>query len=352
VERREFIKLSAMAAMGLSGVAAPIFAGAKSKSLAMMTWGGEWGNGMAKYIDAPFEQKTGYVVTQDRGASPVERVTKLKINLSNQTYDLVQIHDGVVPIAESQGVLAPLDPASPNLSFLSAVPARFKRPGWVAMIYSVLGIAYNPEQVKEPPKGFADLWRPEFKGRIVLPNITHSIGPYIIPIGAMAAGKDPKDEKAGFDMLEKMVKLDPIWARDTDTIMNSLKTGEAVIGLLYRSQTYTIQDRGAKVKWVFPSEGAIPYASGTSVAKGTKNKDAAEKYVNMTIDPQYQTWVTKVFNYAGTNPATLKLLPPQLQERVSFTEEQMAHIIDLDQQFIASRRADWTDKWNRIVAGA
>ncbi|TAM86216.1 MAG: extracellular solute-binding protein [Candidimonas sp.] len=352
MERREFFKRSAAAAVGLSGIGAPLFALAQSKTLAIMTWGGQWGNGMVKYIDTPFAKKTGFSVTQDRGASPVERVTKLKINASNQTYDLVQIHDGVVPIAEAQGVLAPLDAASPNLPLLNAIPARFKRPGWVAMIYSVLGIAYNTDQVKEAPRGFADLWRPEFKGRIVLPTITHSIGPYIIPIGAMAAGKGPNDAKAGFEMLRKMVKLDPIWARDTDTIMNALTTGEAVIGLLYRSQTYTVQDRGGKVKWVFPGEGAISYSAGTSVAKGTKHKDAAEQYVNMTLDPQHQTWVTEVFNYAGTNPATLKLLPPRLRERVHFTDEQMAHIIDLDQKVIAAHRPDWTDQWNRIVAGA
>ena len=57
------------------------------------------------------------------------------------------------------------------------------------MIYSPLGIIFNTKLVKTPPTSFADLWRPEFKGQIVLPDISHSIGPYIIPIGAIAAGK-------------------------------------------------------------------------------------------------------------------------------------------------------------------
>ena len=43
------------------------------------------------------------------------------------------------------------------------------------MIYSPLGIIYNTKLVKNPPKAFADLWRPEFKGQIVLPEITHSL---------------------------------------------------------------------------------------------------------------------------------------------------------------------------------
>lgn len=350
MKRRSFLKWSMATSAGVFGAGPYMAAHAEDKSLAIMTWGGQWGNGMAKYIDEPFTQETGYAVTQDRGASPVERITKLKINLKKQPYDLVQLHDGVVPIGESQGVLAPLDTSSANLPLLKDIPERFRRPGWVAMIYSALGVVYNVDEVKQPPQGFADLWRPEFKGRIVLPNITHSIGPYIIPIGAMAAGKDPQDEAAGFDMLRDMVKLQPIWARDTDTIMNSLKSGQAVIGLLYRSQTYTLQDRGGKVEWVLPKEGAISYVAGTSVAMGTAHQAEAERYVNMTLNPKYQTWVTKVFNYAGSNPETLKLLPDDLRQRVLFTDDQLSRIKDLDQKFISSRRADWTDQWNRIVA--
>ena len=51
-----------------------------------------------------------------------------------------------------------------------------------------------------------------------MPEISHSIGSYIIPIGAVAQGKSPKDEEAGFEMLKKMADLRPIWAKDTDGV--------------------------------------------------------------------------------------------------------------------------------------
>jgi spermidine/putrescine-binding protein len=327
------------------------FAQAKPDSLAMMTWGGLWGDGMAKYVDAPFAAKNGVKIVQDRGSSPVERITKLKISLSNQVYDLVQLHDGVVPLAEAQGVLEDLDPNSPNLSFLAAVPDRFKRKGWVAMIYSALGIAYNPKLVKKPPTSFADLWNEDYRGQIVLPEITHSIGPYVIPIGALAAGKAANDADAGFDMLTKMAALDPIWAKDTDTIMSALVNEEAAVGLLYKSQTYTVLQQGGKVEWVFPKEGAISYQSGTGIAKNSKNKALAEQYVNMTIDPSIQGWVAQVFNYGGTHPDMLAKLPVELQQKVQFSPEETARIVDLDQEFMSANRGQWTDRWNRIVSG-
>jgi spermidine/putrescine-binding protein len=353
MDRRDFVKLAASAALATPamGTAKLAFAQSKPESLAMMTWGGLWGDGMAKNVDTPFAEKTGVKIVQDRGSSPVERITKLKISLGNQVYDIVQLHDGVVPLAEAQGVLEDLDPNSPNLPFLAAVPDRFKRNGWVAMIYSALGIVYNPNLVKKPPTSFADLWNEDYRGSIILPEITHSIGPYIIPIGAMAAGKDAKDADAGFDMLGKMAALDPIWAKDTDTIMSALVNEEAAIGLLYKSQSYTVLQQGGKVEWVFPKEGAISYLSGTGIAKNTKNKALAEQYVNMTIDPSTQGWVAQVFNYGGTHPDTFAKLPLELQQRVQFSPEEIARIIDLDQEFMSANRGEWTDRWNRIVSG-
>ncbi|WP_157813772.1 extracellular solute-binding protein [Sinorhizobium meliloti] len=353
MRRRGFMKLAASAAVALPaiGPARLAFGQDKPESLAMMTWGGLWGDGMTKNVDTPFAEKTGVKIIQDRGSSPVERITKLKISLDNQVYDLVQLHDGVVPLAEAQGVLEDLDPTSPNLSYLAAIPDRFRRKGWVAMIYSALGIAYNPNLVKKPPTSFADLWSEDYRGAIVLPEITHSIGPYIIPIGAMAAGKDAKDAEAGFDMLTKLADLDPIWAKDTDTIMSALVNEEAAVGLLYKSQTFTVLQQGGTVEWVFPKEGAISYLSGTGIAKNTKNKALAEQFVNMTIDPSIQGWVAQVFNYGGTHPDTLAKLPVEFQERVQFSPEETARIIDLDHEFISGKRGEWTDRWNRVVSG-
>jgi putative spermidine/putrescine transport system substrate-binding protein len=352
MKRRDFLTLAASTTvLPVLGAPSIAFAQPKPDSLAMMTWGGLWGDGMAQYVDTPFAEKTGVKIVQDRGSSPVERITKMKISLDNQVFDLVQLHDGIVPLAEAQGVLEDLDPASSNLSFLSAVPDRFKRKGWVAMIYSALGIVYNPDMVKTPPKSFADLWSEEYAGSIVLPEITHSIGPYMIPIGAMAAGKDAKDTEAGFDMLAKMNELEPIWAKDTDSIMSALVNGEAAVGLLYKSQTYTVLKQGGKVEWVFPQEGAISYLSGTGIAKNTKNKALAEQYVNATLDPATQGWVANVFNYGGTHPDTLKTLPVELQQRVQFSDDEVSRIIDLDHEFISANRGEWTDRWNRVIAG-
>ncbi len=350
MRRRDFL-----AATGATIASVPFARGAaaagKPDNIVVMTWGGLWGDSVRKGIDEPFEKLTGVKVVQDRGSTPDQRIAKLKVSLDDQAFDVVQIHDGLVPLAVKQGVLEPLDTNSPRLGNLKDVYPKFAKSHWVAQIFSGIGLTYNTKLVKNPPTSYADLWRPEFKGRIVLPEISHSIGPYIIPIGALAEGKSPKDGDAGFEMLKRMADLKPIWAKDTDTIMNSLRDEEAVVGLLYKSQTYTVQGWGTPVKWVYPKEGSILYSSGTGIAKNTKNKELAEQWLNLTLDPKLQTYFTEKFSYPGTNRKMVDMLPPELQERAKFSQEELDHLIELDQEFMASHRAEWTDHWNRIVAG-
>jgi putative spermidine/putrescine transport system substrate-binding protein len=354
IKRRRLLELGGAGLVGGSALGTSLWsreAQAKAEQIVVMTWGGLWGDSLRDNVDAAFQKRTGVKVVQDRGSSPVERITKLKVGLSNQTVDILQIHDGLVPLAIKQGVVEKLDRNSPRMGHVRNIIPSFWNDYWVPMIFSAIGICYNTKLVKNPPTGFADLWRPEFKGRIVLPEVSHSIGTYIIPIGAMAAGKDPKDEAAGFDMLKKMADLKPIWAKDTDSIMNAFRDEEAVIGLLYKSQTYTVQGWKTPVEWVYPKEGGVPYVSGTSIAKNTKNLELAEEYLDVTMDPDIQPYVTRVYNYPGTNKDMLSRLSPELQARAQFTQAQLDRLVTLDHEFMSEKRADWTQRWNRVVAG-
>jgi spermidine/putrescine-binding protein len=134
-------------------------------------------------------------------------------------------------------------------------------------------------------------------------------------------------------------------------MMNSMRTGDAMIGILYKSQTYTVKGRGGSVEWVYPKEGGIAYTSGTCIAKGTKNLDAAEQYIDVTMDPNVQTFAAKIYNYGGTNKETLSKLPPELQERVKFPQDQLDRLIKLDLGMMTDQRAEWVERWNRAVSG-
>jgi spermidine/putrescine-binding protein len=350
MRRRDILKLGAATAAGIA-TGGSATAQTKPAALATMTWGGNWAKALRTGTDEKFEQITGIKVLQDQ-SNPVQRITKLKVNLENQIFDAVQLPDTLVPLAIKQGVLEKIDRNSPRLSNLKDVYPQFIHDHWVVQMFTAIGIGYNEKLVKTPPTSYADLWKPEYKGRIVLPDIAHSIGPYIIPIGAMAAGKPMSDSEAGFEMLKRMVDQRPIWTNNTDGMMNAFQNEEAVIGLKYRSHTYLLRDKGVPAQWCFPKEGAIALEWGWSIAKNTKNKEWAETYINVTLDPAGQVHFTDYANYPGSNKKMLDLLTPKQKERAELSEDQLNRMVRLDHEYMSDHRSEWTERWNRIVAGS
>ena len=80
-----------------------VLAQAKPSQMVIMTWGGLWGDAMRDGAGNAFEKETGIKIVQDRSGSPADRITKIKVNFADQKFDLVQLHDGLVPLATVQG---------------------------------------------------------------------------------------------------------------------------------------------------------------------------------------------------------------------------------------------------------
>jgi putative spermidine/putrescine transport system substrate-binding protein len=158
------------------------------------------------------------------------------------------------------------------------------------------------------------------------------------------------DTEAGLEGLKRLVDLRPVWSANDFNPM--YETGEANVGLMYKNQAYTLLDKGVPVKWVYPKKGAFSLSWGWSIAKNTKNLPWAKHYLNLPLDPQGQTHFTDYNNYAGSNRKMSDHLSPEKRERVTFSEAELASLIEPDHDFLDERRDEWTKRWNVIVAGS
>ena len=161
MRRRQVLKAggATLAAPLLVPLLRPLDAFAKTEQIVVMTWGGQWGDAMRDNVDAAFEKATGIKVVQDRGASPADRITKLKVSQNNPVADCFQLADGLVPLAIRQGVAEKINRDSPRMPNLRNMIPTFWNDYWVPQIFSVIGIVYNTKEVKSPPTGWSDLWR-------------------------------------------------------------------------------------------------------------------------------------------------------------------------------------------------
>lgn len=351
LDRRRILKLSAAAAAGL---AAPLIGGssrahAQSSQLVVSDFGGDWATWNKANIDAKFTEITKMSVLHDTGSDNAARIAKAKLGIPRSEYDLICLADSFFARAQAEGLLEKVNYSSPRLTNQKDVDPRFVTPYYTSFLFNGLGLGYNPKMVKNPPKSWADMWNPEYKGKIVLPAVVHSFGLHVILLSALAAGKDYKDTQAGLDNLKRLADLDPIWTVDSQANARSLFQEEAAIGWLGRAEWVQVQSWGGTTKFVLPSEGGFFTSWAFGPIQNAKNMERIEDYINVTLDPQLQANNAKKLGFHPTNKRWKEFADPETVAKISWTPEEEKRFVAVDYVWLNSKRAELTEAWNRVV---
>lgn len=353
LDRRQMLTLSATTlaagavSLGLPGAVRS--ASAQAQQLVVSDFGGDWATWNKQNIDAQFTEKTKIPVIHDTGSDNAARIAKAKLGMPRSEYDLICLADSFFARAEAEGILADMDYKSPKLTNLKDVDPRFVTPHYTSFLFNGLGLGYNPKMVKKTPTSWADMWNPEYKGKIVLPAVTHSFGLHVILLCALAAGKDYKDTKAGLENLKRLADLDPIWTVDSQANARSLFQEDAAIGWLGRAEWIQVQNWGGATKFVLPSEGGFFTSWGFGPVKNTKNMGLIEDYVNITLDPKLQAANAKKLGFHPTNTRWKEFIDEESARKIAWTPEEEKRFVTIDYVWLNSQRAELTEAWNRVV---
>ncbi len=350
--RRQMLQLSAAAS---ASVIAPLSdtgwdrAIAAQRPLVVSDFGGDWGKWNQDNIDSRMTRGTSVTVTHDTGSDNAARIAKARLGTSRSEYDLICLADSFFPRAEAEGILDKLNYSSPRLSNVKDIDPRFVTPSYTSFLFNGLGLAYNHKMVKTPPTAWKDLWNPEYKGKIVLPAVTHSFGLHVILLSALAAGKDYKDTEAGLEHLKALADLQPIWSVDSQANARSLFQEEAAIGWLGRAEWVQLQGWGGTAKFVVPSEGGFLTSWGFAPIKNSKSPEAIEQYIEITLDAKLQADNAKKLGFHPTNLKWKDYADADTIKKVSWTPDEQKRFLTLDYAWLTPKRAELTEAWNRIV---
>jgi hypothetical protein len=96
------------------------------------------------------------------------------------------------------------DAALPNLG--SVFPDLLARSAGfgVPATYSLAGIAYNSQMVRNPPTSWADLWRPEYRGRVGIARTSSNLGLATLAIAAKSFGGGKASLDIGWEKLREL----------------------------------------------------------------------------------------------------------------------------------------------------
>src|SRR6202140_3241602 len=150
----------------------------------------------------------------------------------------------------------------------------------------VWSIAYNTELVKNPPKSWMDLTKPEYGNG--------QIGQGIGPSGGTTWTRIMFERQVlGEDYWRKQAATKPVLFPSGAPLSDSLVRGEVSIAPLLYNIIWTKKHDGAPVEAFFPPEGVPinPYASG--IPKTAPHPNAAKLFLNWCLSEEGQTFMIK-----------------------------------------------------------
>ena len=306
------------------------------------TWGGDYARLLRENIDDPILKPMGVDVIQDVG-DETPRVAKLTAqrNLPHGTMDIACLGALNGYRVTDANLVEPLDEKKvPNLKH---VLTYLQAPAFVPHIYSAQVIVYNSVTVTDPPKSFADLLDPKWKGKI---GMVSTVAPWVM----MGASLLETGTTTDFDKAKAfMLKLNANGLRlypETDALAPAFKSGEIDVGVIWLARSFMWQNAGFPVKGQFPKEGAILYVSGMVVPKNAPNKAAAYKYMNAMLHPSAQQGFAAHMGYLPTVEDAP--LSGSVGEQLSFPEPR-PKLVTPDYPVISKAMADLNDWWLKNI---
>jgi len=270
-----------------------------------------WSEYVPQSVLDGFTKETGIQINYETYGSNEEMLAKLMSGASS--YDLIQPSEYVVEALVKEKMLLPLDKSKlPNLKNIG--PEYWKQPHDPELTYSVpymqgtVGIVINTEKVKEPVTGYADVFQPKYKGRIVILDDALEI----VTWGLATQGIGPDGVTK-----ENLVKVRPVLAKwlplvkvyDSDSPKTALLNGDVDLGIAWSGEAaILIKEQPGKFAYVLPKEGAHMFIDNLVIPKDAKHVDAAHQFIDYILRPDVSQKISEEFPYTNPNLEARKLL--------------------------------------------
>lgn len=254
-----------------------------------------------------FEEVYKIQVNKDEYSSNEEMYAKLSAGGAN--YDLVQPTDYIVPLMIRQKLLQKLD--KEKLPVLAGFDANYLNlpfdPGNDYTIPYQAGtdaIVVNTKAVKSVPTSWADLWNPDYAGRMVSIDDSRAvIGITLLTLGYDINSTDPaqlNEAKAKLAQLMPNIKL-----FDSDSPKTALISGDVDLGIVWTGEAFLAQQENPDIQYVYPKEGATVWQDNYAIPAQAPHLDAAYAWLNYSMQADLFWLMLRDFPFTNPNKAAL-----------------------------------------------
>lgn len=202
---------------------------------------------------------------------------KLLAEKANPQADVVMgVAASSLLVLDKEGMLQPYSPKGVEKLAKQYVDGA-ATPSWVGMDVWGATICFNTveaaKQGLKKPESWRDLLKPEYKGKIVMPNPASS-GTGYFDVSAWLA---TMGEKEGWSYMDKLHDNIAQYTHSGSKPCKQAASGEFPIGISFEYRAAKLKEGGAPIDLVFPREGLGWDLEATALMKGSKHLDAAKK---------------------------------------------------------------------------
>ena len=309
--------------LGLALVIPHAFAVVQSKELYLYNWS-EY---LPKEVIASFEKETGIKVFYSTYTSNEAMYAKIKLLDKKNSYDLVVPSTYFLSKMRNENNLAKIDKSLlknfKNLdNSLLDKPFDPKNEYSVPYLWGTTGIAVQRTRLKEAKvSAWADLWRPEFKQRILMTNDMREVFYVGLKVvGYSGNSTDPKQIETAFKMLKTLAPSIKVY--NSDAPRTPYLEGETDVGMIWNGEVFLGRKKDKALSYVYPKEGAIIWMDSFVIPKNARNVANAHQFIDYILRPAVAKKISETVGYASPNQAAVALLSKEVREdRVVYPQE-------------------------------
>jgi spermidine/putrescine transport system substrate-binding protein len=172
--------------------------------------------------------------------------------------------------------------------------SRYQMP-WQA---GITGIAYDPGLTDRPITSVEDLFHPDLAGRVgFIGEMRETVG-----LVMLANGDDPSrptvgGAEAALERVTEAVTSGQVGAITFDEFADLLDRGELAAAMAWSGDTAALRADRSDIEFVIPEEGGVRWFDTMVIPAGSRNVEAAGRFMDHVYDPANAAVITAAVGY-------------------------------------------------------
>jgi spermidine/putrescine transport system substrate-binding protein len=262
-----------------------------------------------------FENLTGIKVNYSTYATNEELYSKLKGG--GAEYDIVIPSDYMIGRFIEENMIEKLD--FNNIPNIKHIMDDFKNLQYdpageysVPYMWGTVVLIYNTKYVTDPVDSWEILWNEKYKGKIIM--FQNSRDSMFIALRKLGKSMNTTDEADLEAAAEELIKQKPlVQGYHMDEIFNKLGSNAAWLAPYYAGDAINMMADNPDLAAAYPKEGTNKFVDAICIPKGSKNKEAAEMFINFLCEPVVSAANSEYTEYCTPNKEGYELLDDEIK---------------------------------------